>query len=330
MINLKDIHTFTIDVYAQQINKLKTMDDIIKLNNEVSMSNLLFVEDFQGIVALNQLQGIDHTEDENYHYLHVAGGENWHNLVQWTLNNNMPGLENLALIPGCAGTAPIQNIGAYGMEFKDVCHYVDVLNLITGDIQRLNQEECQFGYRDSIFKHQYKDGFVIVAVGLKLNKDWQPKVQYGGLSVLKEEERTPFNIFKQVCHIRQDKLPDPKQTGNAGSFFKNPVITTKQFEQLKDKYPTMPAFPQGDDKVKLAAGWLIDQCGLKGYQIGGAMVHPKQALVLINYHQATSQDIVELAKYVRETVAEKFAVYLEPEVRFIGKQGELNAVEVIS
>lgn len=340
MINLKNAHTFGIEAYAQQLQKITKVEDFITLYQVAKQqnlpilfigqgSNLLFVDDFQGIVALNQLKGIEHQEDEKFHYLHVAGGENWHNLVQWTLQHNIPGLENLALIPGCAGSAPIQNIGAYGVEFKDVCNYVDGLNLLTGEVQRLSAEECLFGYRDSIFKHQYKDHFVIVAVGLKLTKAWQPKVQYGGLNALAEQDRHAQKIFEQVCEIRQSKLPDPAKTGNAGSFFKNPVISAQQFAELQKAYPQMPAFPQANGEVKLAAGWLIDQCGLKGYQIGGAMVHPKQALVLINYQQATSQDIVALAKHVRQQVLQKFNVALEPEVRFIGSLGEVNAVEVI-
>ena len=341
MVKLNHIHTFAIDSYAKEIQRLNSIEDFKALaqysqSQQLPLllvgqgSNLLFVENFEGIIALNQLKGIQHQEDEQYHYLHVAGGENWHHLVEWTLANNMPGLENLALIPGCAGTAPIQNIGAYGMEFKDVCDYVEALNLTTGEIQRFSKEECQFGYRDSIFKHQYKDGFVIVAVGLKLAKNWQAKVQYGGLNTLAEEERTPMKIFEQVCQIRQSKLPDPKQTGNAGSFFKNPVISAEKYASLQQLYPTMPAYPLANGEVKLAAGWLIDQCGLKGYQIGGAMVHPKQALVLINYAQATAQDVVALAKYVRQRVAEKFGVYLEPEVRFIGAKGEVDAVATIA
>lgn len=260
------IHTFAIEAYAQEVRELKNIEDFLVLKQEALKhnlpilfvgqgSNLLFLENFQGIVALNQLKGIEHKEDEKFHYLHIAGGENWHNLVQWTLQHNMPGLENLALIPGCAGTAPIQNIGAYGMEFKDVCDYVEVLNLATGDIQRLTKDDCQFGYRDSIFKHQYQKGFVIAAVGLKLSKAWQPKVQYGGLNALAEEDRTALKIFEQVCQIRQAKLPDPKQTGNAGSFFKNPVISSEQFALLQAQYPQMPAFPQASGEVKLAAGW---------------------------------------------------------------------------
>lgn len=341
MVKLNHIHTFAIDSYAKEIQRLNSIEDFKALaqysqSQQLPLlfvgqgSNLLFIENFEGIIALNQLKGIQHQEDEHFHYLYVAGGENWHHLVEWTLANNMPGLENLALIPGCAGTAPIQNIGAYGMEFKDVCDYVEALNLTTGEIQRFSKEECQFGYRDSIFKHQYKDGFVIVAVGLKLAKNWQAKVQYGGLNTLAEEERTPMKIFEQVCQIRQSKLPDPKQTGNAGSFFKNPVISAEKYTGLQQHYPEMPAYPLANGEVKLAAGWLIDQCGLKGYQIGGAMVHPKQALVLINYAQATAQDVVALAKYVRQKVAEKFGVYLEPEVRFIGAKGEVDAVATIA
>ncbi|ACS87496.1 UDP-N-acetylmuramate dehydrogenase [Musicola paradisiaca] len=293
-------------------------------------SNVLFLEDFAGSVLINRIKGIDIQETETSWELHIGAGENWHQLVAWTLSQGIPGLENLALIPGCVGSAPIQNIGAYGIELKNVCAYVDVLALDSGSVLRLSAEKCQFDYRESIFKHQYRNGFAIIAVGLSLKKAWQPVLTYGELSRLDEHSVTAGQIFDAVCAMRRAKLPDPAIEGNAGSFFKNPIISMHQADKLLELYPGAPHYLQPDGNVKLAAGWLIDKCGLKGYRIGGAAVHDRQALVLINQADAVSRDIIELAKYVRNQVAGKFGVWLEPEVRFISSMGEVDAVGVLS
>lgn len=293
-------------------------------------SNVLFLEDFSGTILLNRIKGITITEDGDSWRLHVGAGENWHELVKYSLEQGMSGLENLALIPGCAGSAPIQNIGAYGIEFQRVCDYVDVLNLCTNEVFRLTADECQFGYRESIFKHSYRDGYAIIAVGLRLDKLWQPVLNYGDLAQLPRETVTPKQVFDSVCHMRKTKLPDPHETGNAGSFFKNPVVTAAVAAQIKAIFPDAPMYPQASGDMKLAAGWLIDRCDLKGFQVGGAAVHQKQALVLINKDHATSADVAMLAQAVRNRVAEKFDVWLEPEVRFISATGEVNAVEVLS
>lgn len=293
-------------------------------------SNVLFLEDFSGTILLNRIKGISITEDSDSWRLHVGAGENWHELVKYSLEHGMSGLENLALIPGCAGSAPIQNIGAYGIEFQRVCDYVDVLNLCTNELFRLTADECHFGYRESIFKHNYRDGYAITAVGLRLEKLWQPVLNYGDLAQLPRETVTPKQVFDSVCHMRKTKLPDPHETGNAGSFFKNPVVTAAVAAQIKMIFPDAPMYPQASGDMKLAAGWLIDRCDLKGFQVGGAAVHQKQALVLINKDHATSADVAMLAQAVRNKVAEKFGVWLEPEVRFISATGEVNAVEVLS
>lgn len=292
-------------------------------------SNVLFVEDFAGLVIINQLKGLQVTEDDEYWHVHVQAGENWHQLIETLLDKGIYGAENLALIPGCVGSAPIQNIGAYGVELKDICEYVDVLSLENGLVTRLTANECQFGYRDSIFKHEYQYGYVIVSVGLKLSKTWSPQLTYGDLALLDPKVVTPKQVFDSVCQTRRSKLPDPAVTGNAGSFFKNPVISAEKAQKIKAIYPNCPQYEQADGNIKLAAGWLIDQCNLKGYEVGGAAVHTRQALVLINKQQATGQDIANLAKHVRHTVAERFGIDLEPEVRFIGKMGEVNAVDYI-
>lgn len=293
-------------------------------------SNVLFLDDFAGTVVLNRIKGIDIQEQDDSWKIHVGAGENWHALVESTLREGIAGLENLALIPGMAGSAPIQNIGAYGVELKDVCAYVDVLDLRTGETARLSQQECAFGYRDSIFKHQYQQGYAITALGLSLSKQWRPVLTYGDLTRLNPATATPQDVFDAVCRMRRSKLPDPRVTGNVGSFFKNPLVSREQADRLMSAYPDMPHYPQACGEVKLAAGWLIDQCQLKGFRLGGAAVHQQQALVLINADQASSQDIVELARTVRARVGQKFDVWLEPEVRFIGAQGECNAVEIIS
>lgn len=317
---------------AQQL--LSAWQDAVKNHHPVLLlgegSNVLFLEDFAGTVIVNRIMGIDVVEQPDAWHLHVGAGENWHNFVQYTLNNGMPGLENLALIPGCVGSSPIQNIGAYGIELQCVCEYVDCLELETGNMLRLSAKECRFGYRDSAFKHQYQDRYAIVAVGFRLSKTWQPNLTYGDLTRLDPRTATPQDVFNSVCHMRMTKLPDPKVNGNAGSFFKNPVITAQQAQALLAQYPAVPHYPQADGNVKLAAGWLIDQCELKGMTLGGAAVHRQQALVLINTGHATSKDVVQLAHYVRQQVGEKFNVWLEPEVRFIGQMGEVNAVEVIA
>jgi len=251
-------------------------------------------------------------------------------LVKSTLEKGITGLENLALIPGMVGSAPIQNIGAYGVELKDVCEYVDVLNLHTGQTERLDRDACEFGYRDSIFKHRYQSGYVIVAVGMILPKQWRPILTYGDLKTLNPVTANAWDVYQAVCEMRQSKLPDPKITGNVGSFFKNPVISQAQASLLLARFPSMPNYPLASGETKLAAGWLIDQCALKGFRMGGAAVHQQQALVLINADDATPDDIVALARTVRTRVGEKFDVWLEPEVRFIQAQGECNAVEVIA
>lgn len=339
--SLKPWNTFGIDRNARQIVRADDAQQLLAAWNTATQqqqpvlilgegSNVLFLEDFSGTVIVNRISGIEVEETEESWRLHVGAGENWHNLVQFTLENNMPGLENLALIPGCAGSSPIQNIGAYGIELKHVCEYVDCIELSTGKALRLSAEQCRFGYRDSIFKHEYQDKYVIVAVGLQLTKNWHPVLSYGDLTRLDPATVTAKEIFTAVCHMRMSKLPDPKVNGNAGSFFKNPVISAENADKLLTQWPHAPHYPQADGSVKLAAGWLIDQCQLKGTTFGGAAVHRQQALVLINENNATSNDVVQLAHQVRQRVGETFDVWLEPEVRFIGHQGEVNAVETIA
>ncbi|MFS7384434.1 UDP-N-acetylmuramate dehydrogenase [Rahnella inusitata] len=339
--SLQSLNTFSLAAHAAvitHINNTTQLTDAWKKAQEKQQpflllgegSNVLFLEDFTGSVVLNRIKGIEVTERADEWLLHVGAGENWHQLVCFALEHNIPGLENLALIPGCVGSAPIQNIGAYGIELQSVCDYVDVLDMRTGKITRLQSDECQFGYRESIFKHAYKDGYAIVAVGLKLTKHWQPKLTYGDLTRFDPQTVTARQIFDSVCAMRLSKLPDPAITGNAGSFYKNPTVDAATAEKIRSEFPSMPFYPQPNGQVKLAAGWLVEQAHLKGFSIGGAAVHQNQALVLINKDHASSADVRALAKHVRNTVAAKFGIWLEPEVRFIAAGGEVNAVEALS
>ncbi|WP_099289451.1 UDP-N-acetylmuramate dehydrogenase [Erwinia amylovora] len=339
--SLKSWNTFGIDAYAKKITVANSLEALcqcwqqsVQQNEPVLLlgkgSNVLFLGDFVGQVLINRLKGISITETADAWLLHAGAGEDWHQLVETTLDKGIAGLENLALIPGCVGSAPIQNIGAYGVELEQICEYVDIVSLGDGLCQRLSAAECQFGYRDSIFKHRYRDGYAIVAVGFRLRKSWQPVLSYGELRTLDPQAVTPRQIFNAVCQMRRGKLPDPQITGNAGSFFKNPLVSAQVAAELHNRYPDIPQYPQESGEVKLAAGWLIERCSLKGFRLGGAAVHEKQALVIINAEFASGQDIVNLARTVRQRVAEKFNIWLEPEVRFIAAKGETDAVEAIA
>ena len=325
-------NTFALDVFAKDVVTVTSVEQLQEVwrNNQLKQpmmiigegSNTLFTCDFAGTVVVNRIKGITITETQNEWCLRVGAGEIWHEVVSQTISQNIPGLENLALIPGCVGSAPIQNIGAYGVEFQKVADYVELLELASGKIITIT--DGHYGYRESIFKQQYSQGYAVIYVGIKLPKQWQPVLTYGELKNFDPQMVTAQMVFDKVCEIRRSKLPDPKVLGNGGSFFKNPVVDKKIAEQLLEKYPTMPIYPQANNQVKLAAGWLIDQCGLKGYQIGGAAVHQQQALVLVNKHNATAQDVVALARYIRNTVLQQFSVNLSPEIRFIGSTGEIN------
>ena len=340
-ISLKPFNTFGIQSNARELVAAESAEQLSRAWRTASQhglpvlilgegSNVFFTEDYEGVVILNRIKGIAVTESEDAWHLHVGAGENWHELVKYSLAHGMHGLENLALIPGCVGSSPIQNIGAYGVELKQVCEYVDCIDPESDKMVRLTNEQCRFGYRDSIFKHEYQNRYVIIGVGIRLPKSWQPVLTYGDLVRLDPQTVAPQQVFDAVCHMRSSKLPDPKVNGNAGSFFKNPVVSAEQTAALLKRYPDAPHYPQTDGSTKLAAGWLIDRCHLKGYRSGGAAVHRHQALVLINEDNAVSRDIINLARHVRQCVGEKFNVWLEPEVRFIGRTGEVNAVEQIA
>lgn len=343
--SLKPFNTFSIEATAStlfhfsnmaQLPELLVLIKKIRLANKPVLilgagSNTLFCEDFSGLVVKVELQGVEITDLDDSYVLQVAAGEDWHQLVTDCIAKGIDGLENLALIPGVVGSAPVQNIGAYGTEFKDFCESVEYVDLLTGELVTLAAKNCLFAYRDSIFKQESMSNALITKVTLKLSKQWQPHSRYGSLqNVGKQEQVSAKQIYDSVCQIRNEKLPDPEQLGNVGSFFKNPVVSQQQAEALLRLYPTMPNYPQDNGSVKLAAGWLIDQAGLKGTMVGGAAVHKQQALVLINQNNATAKDVILLADLVRTKVEQIFAVNLEHEVRFIGRQGETNLQEAMN
>lgn len=337
--SLAPFHTFSIEQTCDYLMEVSSIDELkAAFQNPEWLtipklvlgkgSNMLFTQHFEGVVLLNRLLGKSVEESETHWKLHISAGEDWPSFVQWCVEKGYNGLENLALIPGCVGSAPIQNIGAYGVELQDVCEYVDVLCLESYQIIRLNAEECEFGYRDSVFKHRLYQKAVIVAVGFSLSKSWNASVQYGPLKSFKQDTVTAREVFERVCQTRQDKLPDPSVNGNAGSFFKNPIVGESHYQRLAQQYPDIVAYPVANG-TKLAAGWLIDQCGLKGEMCGGAQVHPKQALVIVNKSQAIAEDVVSLAALVRQRVLDKFGVELEHEVRFMGATHETSLERIL-
>ncbi|MGS0676425.1 UDP-N-acetylmuramate dehydrogenase [Shewanella sp. 30m-9] len=333
LYSLQDFNTFALAHGCQQLVHATTsnvlVDTCCKLYQAQQPmlilgggSNIILCEDFQGTVVLVETKGIDITDDENYHYLSVAAGENWHDLVSFCLRNRFSGLENLALIPGTVGAAPIQNIGAYGVELNDFCDWVEYVDLRDGHLVRLAANACDFGYRDSIFKKELLGKAVITKVGFKLPKRWVPRLDYGPLRSFKAEQVTAQQVFDSICETRREKLPDPAEFGNAGSFFKNPIIDKADFDRLVGVFPDIVGYPHGDEQVKVAAGWLIDKSGLKGRQLGGAAVHQNQALVLINKHNATSEDVLSLARLIVEKIEAQFGIRLDPEPRMITANGE--------
>jgi UDP-N-acetylmuramate dehydrogenase len=279
-------------------------------------SNILLKGDFPGLVVHMVNRGTRVSgETAEVVLVTAAAGENWHEFVCWTLANDLPGLENLSLIPGSVGAAPIQNIGAYGVEVKDLFHSLRMFDMHTGQVFGLTREDCDFAYRDSIFKHALRDRAVILDVTFALPRAWQARLAYAELAAeLKEmAQPTPQQVADAVIAVRRRKLPDPAKVGNAGSFFKNPVVSAERRDALAAAFPGLPSYAQPDGSYKLAAGWLIDQCGWKGKSIGPAGVYEKQALVLVNRGGATGSDILALARAIHEDVFKRYGVMLEPE-----------------
>ena len=329
--SLQQYNTFGVEAktkYFAEVNSVEELKETLRLSHSPLLilgggSNLLFTKDFEGLVIKLNLKGItEQITDENHVLVTAKAGENWHEFVQKTISENYGGLENLSLIPGNVGTCPIQNIGAYGTEIKD--HFVSckALNIETLEIETIDLEQCKFGYRDSIFKTSAKGKYVILEVTFKLTtKNHHIKTEYGAISSelknLGIENPTIQDVAKAVINIRQSKLPNPAETGNAGSFFKNPTIPLAQFEKLKEKFPEIQGYPNGDF-VKVPAGWLIENAGWKGKQIGNVASHKLQALVIINATgNATGKEIYDFSSQIINSVKEKYGIELEREVNII-------------
>ena len=329
-ISLKEYNTFGIAANAKRfisVSSVYELQQLLKTEKEVFLlsggSNMLLTKDIDMLVVHLNITGVSiDTEDDKHVYLTVNAGEDWHEFVLWCIANDYGGIENLSLIPGNVGTCPIQNIGAYGVEVKDTITKVEGLEVATGKLVSFSNEDCKFGYRNSIFKNTHKGKIVLTSVGFKLTKkDHQLNTSYGAieteLASRKVIKPTLKNISDAVISIRKSKLPDPKEIGNSGSFFKNPVISKKQFLEIQKVHANMPNYIVSENEIKIPAGWLVEQSGFKGKRFGDAGVHEKQALVLINFGNASGQDILELAKKIQITVFSKFQISLEIEVNIV-------------
>lgn len=337
-ISLKNYNTFGIDITAKRfisVDSVYQLQQLLKTEKSIFLisggSNMLLTKNIEKLVVHIELKGISiDKEDDDFVYLTVNAGEDWHEFVLFCVDNNYGGIENLSLIPGNVGTCPIQNIGAYGAEVKDTITKVEAVEIESQKLVSFSNAECNFGYRNSIFKNEVKGKYVITSVSFKLTKkNHNLNTTYGAI----ETELTSKNIKKPslkdisdaVIAIRKSKLPDPKEIGNSGSFFKNPVISTNQFLELQEEYKTIPFYEikpfdcaQGESSYKIPAGWLIEKVGFKGKRFGDCGVHEKQALVLVNYGNATGKEIYKLAQNIQETIIEKFGISLEIEVNVIG------------
>lgn len=331
--SLKKLNTFGIDASARYFTEFSNVDTVSEIlsqplfSNKQKLilgggSNLLFTKNFDGIVLKNNIKGIEIVkEDANYYYIKAGAGEIWHDLVMHCITNNYAGLENLSLIPGRVGASPMQNIGAYGVEIKDYFFELEAMHITDKNIHSFTNVDCKFGYRESIFKQEFKNQFIITSVTYKLLKNPVFNINYGAiqkeLEEMKIQELNIQAISKAVCNIRRSKLPDPVVIGNAGSFFKNPEVVQEKYQALKNEFPAIIAYQLDNGNVKLAAGWLIEQCGWKGKTFGDAGVHKLQALVLVNYNHAKGEEIYNLSQKIMDSVKGKFGVQLEREVNII-------------
>jgi len=337
--SLKGLNTFGIDAEAKYFTEIRLAEEFRDLVGDRRFlsekklilgggSNVLLTGDFDGWVVKNSIPGISVVSETDTEVIVKAGaGEGWHDLVLLCIGKKYGGLENLSLIPGLVGAAPIQNIGAYGAEVKDTFHELEAIAISSGQEVKFSRNDCVFGYRDSIFKNKLKDQFLISSVSFKLAKLSDPatkylfRIEYGDLrrtlEEMKIQDLSLEAVSAAVCRIRRAKLPDPKELGNAGSFFKNPTIPRDQFERLMSKYPGMPHYAQPDGKVKIPAGWLIEDCGWKGKTVGRVGSHKNQALVLVNYGGATGKEVLELSLSIQRSVRERFGIELSCEVNVI-------------
>ena len=332
-ISLKNYNTFGIEARAQHfveinhVNELKVALQLPAYPKKLIISggsNMLITKDIEVLVLHINMKGIDILdEDEQHVVLKVMAGENWHNFVVWTLEQGYGGLQNLSLIPGNTGTAPIQNIGAYGVELKDVFESCEAMEVTSQEMVTFSKEACKFGYRDSLFKNSAKDKYIITSVNLRLTKkDHALNTSYGAIDQELESNRITKpsiqDVSRAVIAIRRRKLPDPNELGNSGSFFKNPVLSSPQFLEFQKVHPNAPYYKVSESEYKVPAGWLIEACGFKGKRFGDAGVHKNQALVLVNYGKASGAEILALAEEIQEAVFAKFEIKIRPEVNIIG------------
>ncbi|SMC77967.1 UDP-N-acetylmuramate dehydrogenase [Pedobacter africanus] len=333
-ISLKPYNTFGVDVKSSLFAEVFSIEalkgllgmDVVRQNRLLVLgggSNLLFTKDFDGLVIKISIPGISATTDTDGERVLVTAGAGvvWNDLVNYCVVNGYAGIENLSLIPGTVGASPIQNIGAYGVELKDVFHSCTAYEIATAEERTFKFEDCKFGYRDSTFKNELKGRYIITAVSFKLNRQAQLNTSYGAIQAELQNRHilqpTIADISKVVAHIRVSKLPDPSTIGNAGSFFKNPVISQAQFKEVLTKFPDIVHYPAADQKVKLAAGWLIEQCGFKGKVVGETGTWKNQALVLVNHGAATGQEVYDFSEEIIRTVYARFGVELEREVNIL-------------
>lgn len=337
--SLKSLNTFGVEAAAEFFVEVHSVEEFRGLTGDKRFmnakklilgggSNILFKSDFDGWVVKAMIPGVEVvSENETEVVVKAGAGENWNDFVMECIQRNYAGLENLSLIPGLTGAAPIQNIGAYGVEMKDTFHELEAVEIRSGTPVKFDARDCVFGYRDSIFKHQWQGQFLVTSVSFKLAKISSPKVQYhfqieygdirSALDKMKAKDLSLKRVSDAICQLRRAKLPDPKELGNAGSFFKNPFISQAQFKALVSQYPKMPHYLQEKGAVKVPAGWLMEQCGWKGKTMGCAGSHKMQALVLVNYGGAAGQEILDFSEAILKAVKEKFGIELSPEVTIV-------------
>ncbi len=330
-VNITPFTTFGIQTKSRYFKSFSSVEELLNLLPETQNkqllilgggSNILFQHDFPGVILRNEIKGIEKVkENETEVTLKVGAGEIWHKFVLHTLSKGWGGIENLSLIPGSVGASPMQNIGAYGVEIKDVFESLEAVEIATGKIRQFSHEECQFGYRESVFKKELKGKYIITSVNYQLSKQPVVNTHYGAIEdELKAHDisnPTIKDVSDAVIAIRQTKLPDPKEIGNAGSFFKNPIVQNSEYLKLKERYTHMPSYKVDDQHVKIPAGWLIDQAGWKGKTFGAYGVHKNQALVLVNYHNAKGEDIYKLSEIIIQDIFNKYGIQLEREVNVI-------------
>ena len=330
-ISLKPYNSFGVEAEARRLVKIHTINDVLVAMTAFSGpfkvlgggSNVIYASAIQDTIFKNEIKGIEIIDEDEFGVMvKVGGGENWHNFVMWAAHHGLCGLENLALIPGTVGAAPIQNIGAYGVEQDQYFVNCTVVDLQSGVVKSFYKSDCKFAYRDSVFKRHAKDQYMITDVTYFLKKDQKPNTTYKDIQdkmvELDVSDPSAFDVAQMVIAIRSNKLPDPKVIGNAGSFFKNPIISIHKAHRLKESYPNVPLYPIDDDHMKVAAAWLIDQCGYKGVIKGQTGTYKNQALVIINQGEATAQEILDFALEIQQTVDDRFGIELTPEVNIWG------------